>query len=83
MTARFFVAAAAGVIVAFASFEVEAFPAAPAPLDQTSMATQIAGGCGYGWHRGRWGGCRRNWRAYGRRCWFRATPWGPRRVCRW
>ncbi len=32
------------------------------PLDQTSAASgdiiRVAGGCGFGWHRGPYGGCR-------------------------
>jgi len=38
--------------------------AAPfAGLQQTtpSDVIQVAGGCGPGWHRGPYGGCRRNW----------------------
>lgn len=45
-----------------------------APLAQPSDVTTVAGGCGVGWHRGPYGGCRRNygpgWRCiwrYGRR----------------
>jgi hypothetical protein len=32
-------------------------------LQQTAPSTviQVAGGCGPGWHRGPYGGCRRNW----------------------
>jgi hypothetical protein len=45
-----------------------------ANVAQPSDVTTVAGGCGAGWHRGPWGGCRRNygpgwaciWR-YGRR----------------
>jgi hypothetical protein len=83
MIEKFAVAASAGVLMLLASFDAEALPVAPVPFDQPSMITQVAGGCGPGWHRGPWGGCRRNWGPYGRRCWFRPTPWGPRRVCRW
>ncbi|HUI22544.1 MAG TPA: hypothetical protein VLZ74_16070 [Methylocella sp.] len=76
-------AIAAGCMVALISFDAGAFPASLVPLEQQSFITQVAGGCGPGWHRGPWGGCRRNWGPVGRRCWFRPTPWGPRRVCRW
>jgi hypothetical protein len=48
----------------------------------------VAQGCGPGYHRGPYGGCR-PFRGgfYGaprfeRRCWVRPTPFGPRRVCR-
>jgi hypothetical protein len=33
----------------------------PAPLSQPSEVTQVAGGCGSGWHRGPHGGCLRNY----------------------
>jgi hypothetical protein len=34
----------------------------PAPIDTTSgIIIQVAGGCGAGWHRGPYGGCRRNY----------------------
>ncbi|QBR70478.1 hypothetical protein CU048_03395 [Beijerinckiaceae bacterium] len=75
-------ALAAGCMIALVSFDVGAAPAALFPLEQQSYITQVAGGCGFGWHRGPWGGCRRNWGAW-RRCFFRPTPWGPRRFCRW
>jgi hypothetical protein len=58
-------------------------------MQAPSDVIQVAGGCGPGWHRGPWGGCRRNWGGAwafagpGPRCWVRGTPWGPRRVCRW
>ena len=31
-----------------------------APLAQDGAVTLVAGGCGPGWHRGPYGGCRRN-----------------------
>ena len=33
----------------------------PAPLASTSDVTQVAGGCGVGFHRGPFGGCRQNY----------------------
>jgi hypothetical protein len=34
----------------------------PAPLDTPSdIVMQVAGGCGAGWHRGPYGGCRKNY----------------------
>ncbi|ARQ02831.1 hypothetical protein CAK95_08170 [Pseudorhodoplanes sinuspersici] len=71
------------------TFQAQAFPVSPiSPVQTSSDIVQVRGGCGLGWHRGPYGGCRRNWargaRAFaGPRCWFRRTPWGPRRVCRW
>ncbi|WP_234053208.1 MULTISPECIES: GCG_CRPN prefix-to-repeats domain-containing protein [unclassified Xanthobacter] len=47
----------------------------------------VAQGCGWGWHRGPWGGCRPNgsyYRWYGPwrpHCWWRQGPFGPVRVC--
>ena len=29
-------------------------------VDKTSLITDVRGGCGRGWHRGRWGHCRPN-----------------------
>ncbi|MFS8036212.1 GCG_CRPN prefix-to-repeats domain-containing protein [Xanthobacter sp. AM11] len=48
---------------------------------------QVAQGCGIGFHRGPWGGCRPNYWGpapyWGPRyCWWRPGPWGPVRVCR-
>jgi hypothetical protein len=82
MLAKLF-AVAAGCTFAVVSFDAGAVPASLFPLKQPSLVTLIAGGCGPGWHRGPYGGCRRNWGPVGRRCWFRPTPYGPRRVCRW
>lgn len=84
--------AAASLMIAGVVFDAQAMPAAPIVTDQAPGVTLVAGGCGWGWHRGPWGGCRRNWGGPGygygygygyRRCWWRPTPWGPRRVCNW
>jgi hypothetical protein len=82
--------AAAGLMIAGVAFDAQAMPTAPITTDQAPGVTLVAGGCGWGAHRGPWGGCRRNWGGWGpgygygyRRCWWRPTPWGPRRVCRW
>jgi hypothetical protein len=32
-----------------------------APFETQSNVVLVAGGCGEGWHRGPFGGCRRNW----------------------
>ena len=53
----------AGVFFAsLALASVSAVQAAPvAPVGQPdSLVTTVAGGCGPGWHRGPYGGCRRN-----------------------
>ena len=73
------VAAACGL---FGVVEAQALPGSPAPASDNAMVQQVRGGCGAGWHRGPYGGCRRNTAAYGPRgangCWFR----GGVRVCR-
>lgn len=73
--------AAAGFMIAGMAIGAEAMPAAPMPASQAPAITLTAGGCGVGWHRGRFGHCRRNFRPV-RHCFWRHTPWGPRRVCR-
>jgi hypothetical protein len=60
MLAKLF-AVAAGCTFAVVSFDAGAVPASLFPLKQPSLVTLIAGGCGPGWHRGPYGGCRRNW----------------------
>ena len=72
--------------ISLMTFQAQAFPVSPvSPAGASSDIVQVRGGCGLGWHRGPYGGCRRNWAraVVGPRCWFRRTPWGPRRVCRW
>src|SRR3954468_8041240 len=55
-----FAAAGVGLIIALASHDAQAFaPMGAMPVAPTD-ATTVAGGCGWGWHRGPWGGCRRN-----------------------
>jgi opacity protein-like surface antigen len=82
-------ASAMAAVPAAQAFTVAA-PAAPADEN----VVRVAGGCGLGWHRGPWGGCRANGYGYYRPyayvapgpapgCWWRATPYGPRRVCAW
>ena len=39
---------------------VQAMPAAPLDHLQSGITVPVAGGCGVGWHRGPYGGCRRN-----------------------
>lgn len=63
----------------------------PMAADRATAAPEapvvpVAQGCGWGWHRGPWCGCRPNgfyyngW--YGPHCWWRPSPFGPVRVCR-
>jgi hypothetical protein len=37
---------------------VQAMPVAPLQQDLNPQIIQVYGGCGYGWHRGPYGGCR-------------------------
>jgi hypothetical protein len=54
----------------------QAMPVAPLQQDSNPQIVQVYGGCGYGWHRGPYGGCRPlyncppGWHTgpYGRRC---------------
>jgi hypothetical protein len=54
----------------------QAMPIAPLQQEQSAAVIQVFGGCGYGWHRGPYGGCRPlyncppGWHTgpYGRRC---------------
>ena len=69
-----FAAAGLGLMIALASHDAQAFTPMGAQPVPPSDVTTVAGGCGPGWHRGPWGGCRRNfgpgWRCiwrYGRR----------------
>ena len=39
---------------------VQAMPLAPLEQAQASLTILVAGGCGPGFHRGPYGGCRRN-----------------------
>ncbi|WP_438277362.1 GCG_CRPN prefix-to-repeats domain-containing protein [Nitrobacter sp.] len=38
-----------------------AMPLGPAASAPNADIIEVAGGCGGGWHRGPYGGCRRNW----------------------
>jgi hypothetical protein len=84
----------AAVVAAFSGFGVAGASAMPlAPADQTAEQTSapeqatnpdlvlVADGCGLGFHRGPWGGCRPNLSPFWPCHWVQ-TPWGPRRVCR-
>ena len=54
---------AAGAFVALLAPAANAIT--PAPLGTSTDVIQVAGGCGPGWHRGPYGGCRRNAVVYG------------------
>jgi len=78
---------AAGAFVALLVPAAQAFT--PAPLSTSTDVIQVAGGCGPGFHRGPYGGCRRNLgvaRVVGGPVVVCRTVWvagyGRRRVCR-
>ena len=49
------------LVITFAGLvSVQAMPAAPLDQAQSGITIPVAGGCGAGWHRGPYGGCRRN-----------------------
>ncbi len=80
---------AAAVMLSGSAAQAFTLPAQPAAPD--SNVERVAGGCGPGWFRDRFGVCRpgRVYRpygyggygGYGPRCFWRPSPWGPRRVC--
>ena len=49
-----------------------AMPMTPLAPAANSDVIEVAGGCGRGWHRGPYGGCRRNYA----RPWLHACPRG-------
>jgi len=72
-----FAAAGVGLMIAVASPDAQAFaPMGAMPVAPSDVST-VAGGCGWGWHRGPRGGCRRNF-SPAWRCFWR----GGRRICR-
>ena len=76
MLKRLSLLVAAGALAVMLAPQAEAFT--PAPLGGNTDVIQVAGGCGLGWHRGPYGGCRRNGVYACRRVW---TRYGWRRVC--
>jgi hypothetical protein len=86
-----FVAAALAVSAVMAGAAAQAFPLPAQPSATDVNVVRVAAGCGPGWHRGPWTGCRPNYYGYYRSyayaapggCWWHATPYGTRRVCVW
>ncbi len=75
-----FVAAALAAL-SLSIVSVRAAPLAPLGAAAQPDVVLVAQGCGIGWHRGPYGGCRRNlspsWP-----CWFVRGPYGGwRRLC--
>ena len=93
MTQRAISAAFAGALglvsVALTASSAGAFPVVSQIHGTADDLIQVRRGCGLGWHRGPWGGCRPNVAFYGYGpgvyggCWWRPTPLGPRRICVW
>ncbi|GAC1564144.1 MAG: hypothetical protein NVS2B5_30110 [Beijerinckiaceae bacterium] len=79
--------AAAGAIVSLSALGAQAMPAAPLSGATDAPIVHVAGGCGPGFFRGPYGGCRPM--GYGprvvvRRAWGpRPYRWGPRPWRRW
>jgi hypothetical protein len=79
--------ALAGLLGAFSAAASAAPIAGSGPVSASPDVIYVAGGCGIGWHRGPYGGCRRNIagpvyapRVYpGRRCRWVIGPYGGRR----
>jgi hypothetical protein len=59
MTKLLAVAVSIGVSI-FCVAAAQSMPLAPLDQAQTSLTIPVAGGCGPGFHRGPYGGCRRN-----------------------
>ncbi len=53
--------ASIAALFTFIAFSAQAMPAAPLNgVSSSGQVTQVAEGCGRGWHRGPYGHCRRN-----------------------
>ena len=94
----FILSAALAVGVSVFGSSAQAIPLAMASPAASSSLIEVRNGCGAGWHRGPYGYCRPNGASYAYvpyayapyayyaappRCWWVATPYGSRRVCRW
>ena len=64
MRQLFAIVLSAGMLAGVSFGTAQAMPVSPVG-PQNELVTQVAGGCGAGWHRGPNGGCRRNY----------AQPW--------
>src|SRR5438874_9865970 len=80
MLKRISLLVAAGAFVALLAPSAQAMT--PAPLGSTTDVIQIAGGCGPGFYRGPYGGCRPMAGRSIAVCRSVRTPYGWRRVCR-
>lgn len=82
----------AGIVLTPTARAAPFTPLLPGALQADASVTLVAQGCGPGFARGPYGGCRpfygprRFYRPrpyYARRCFIRTTPYGPRRFCRY
>ncbi len=60
----------------------QAMPLAPVSPSRSADIIPVAGGCGAGWHRGPYGGCRHNWADPGAHACPRGYHVGPNGGCR-
>src|SRR5262245_3814554 len=61
MCKKFASAVTGGILATVFSLDAQAFPVSPSQLANAApVVTPVAGGCGIGWHRGPFGGCRPN-----------------------
>lgn len=63
---------AAAVVLCATVAGANAMPLAPLAPPSSADVIEVAGGCGPGWHRGPYGGCRRNYA----KPWLHACPRG-------
>jgi hypothetical protein len=69
--------------LALGAVSVQAAPVAPASPMMSAPVVQVAEGCGQGYHRNRYGVCRRNTSPAQGACWFvRGPAGGWRMVCK-
>jgi hypothetical protein len=61
---RLTLAAASLTAMLGAGSTAQAFTLASRPALERTDIVRVAGGCGLGWHRGPYGGCRRNFYGY-------------------
>ena len=79
-------ALATGVALIAGASAASAMPTTLLAGADAPQVTLVAEGCGPGFHRGPYGGCRPfggGFRPhFERQCFVRQTPYGPRRICR-
>lgn len=71
-----------GAALMMAAASAQAMPVAPINHADLDMVTTVAGGCGKGWHRGPYGGCRKNYAQPWRHACPRGFYLGPNGRCR-